>query len=262
MPAKLDDLPAVIANAGDSGITKAKLEEKFAGKAKAKDSLSALEQKLTLLIKEGTIRGPFKFGRSRYYFAGHHGPSVDTARTAIVTLISNSDVKLLSKPGLRKKITGPNARFFDDGLADAVAGRVIVELSCGSSKYYLHRDVAADRFGFEAIAPESPTPSPKPPPAGPARTASSLTLDGLLPAYRRLKAEQGGFSAVKIFDLMHAVNGSKDDLHRLLIEESQAGRVTIHPTTSVELPKEVIEAGIRLPGHPEPYVTVVVKSEP
>jgi hypothetical protein len=262
MPAKLDDLLAVIAEAGDSGLTKAKLEETFAGKAKAKDRVAALDEKLALLLKEGTIRGPFKFGRSRYYFAGHHGPSVDTARTAIVTLISKSDVKLLSKAGLRKKITGPNARFFDDSLKDAVAGRVIVELNCGSSKYYLHRDVAADRFGFEATALESPTPSPKPPPVEPARTASRLTLEGLLPAYRRLKAEQGGFSAVKIFDLMHAVNGSKDDLHRLLMDETKAGRVTIHPSTSVELPKEVVEAGIRLPGFPEPFVTVVVKSEP
>ncbi len=45
----------------------------------------------------------------------------------------------------------------------------------------------------------------------------------------------------------------------MLVEEAKAGRVTIHPTTSVELPKEVIEAGIRLPGYSEPFITVVVK---
>ena len=89
-----------------------------------------------------------------------------------------------------------------------------------------------------------------------------LTLENLLPAYRRLKAGQGGFSAVKIFDLMKALDGSKEDLHRLLVEEAKAGRVTIHPTTSVELPAEVIDAGIRLPGFSEPFVTVVVKNEP
>jgi hypothetical protein len=87
-------------------------------------------------------------------------------------------------------------------------------------------------------------------------------LETLLPAYRRLKAEQGGFSAVKIFDLMQVLDGSKEDLHRLLIDEAKAGRVSIHPTTSVELPAELVDAGIRLPGYPEPFVTVIVKNEP
>jgi hypothetical protein len=46
------------------------------------------------------------------------------------------------------------------------------------------------------------------------------------------------------------------------LEEAKAGRITIHPTTSVDLPREVVDAGIRLAGFPEPFVTVVVKSEP
>jgi hypothetical protein len=155
-----------------------------------------------------------------------------------------------------------NRRFFADGLKHAIASQAILELSCGSSKYYLHREVAADYFGFEATSPEPPPLSPQPRPPEPIPATPNLTLESLLPAYRRLKAEQGGFSAVKIFDLVQALNGSKEDLHRLLVEEAKAGRVTIHPTTSVDLPKEVIDAGIRLPGFPEPFITVVVKNEP
>jgi hypothetical protein len=163
---------------------------------------------------------------------------------------------------LLDKVTGMNKRFFDDGLKHAVASQAILELSCGSSKYYLHRDVAADYFGFEPASPgRAPLPlQPRPPEPVPA--PPGLTLDNLLPAYRRLKAEQGGFSAVKIFDLMAALQDSKEDLHRLLIEEAKAGRVTLHPTTSVDLPRQVIDAGIRLPGFPEPFITVVVKTEP
>jgi hypothetical protein len=66
---------------------------------------------------------------------------------------------------------------------------------------------------------------------------------------------------VKIFDLMKALNLPKSDLHPLLIEEAKAGRITIHHTTSVELAPEVIDAGIRLPGFTEPFITVVIKND-
>ena len=261
MVSKLDELLSTIIDAGDSGVTLGKLTEKFAGKSKAKEPLARLRERLAALVRDGAIRAPLKHGVAQYYFATGHGPSIETAGEAIVGLVARSGVKLLSKPGLEKKVTGMNKRFFDDGLKHATASQAIVELSCGSSKYYLHRDVAADYFGFEAAAPEPPAPSPQPGPA-PRPVPASLTLEKLLPAYRRLRAEQGGFSAVKIYDLMQAMNGSKEDLHRLLVEEAKAGRVTIHPTTSVDLPKNVVDAGIRLPGFPEPFVTVVVKNEP
>ena len=120
--------------------------------------------------------------------------------------------------------------------------------SKGEPEFYLHRDVAAERFGFEG---EGPTAPKKP----------ALTFADLSPVYRRLKAEQGGFSAVKIFELIRALNAPKAEVHRLLIEEARAGRVTIHPTTSVELPPEVVDAGIRLPGYAEPFITVVVRDD-
>jgi hypothetical protein len=173
-----------------------------------------------------------------------------------VRFVLQSGVKLLSRAGLEKKVTGMHRRFLADAIKHAVASQVIVELACGTSKYYLHRDVVAEYFGFEvtsvdANALREPTTAVNP----------KLTFGDLLPVYRRLKAEQGGFSAVKIFDLMKALNLAKDDLHRLLLEEAKAGRVTIHHTTSVELPPEVIDAGIRLPGFAEPFLTVVFKND-
>ena len=180
-------------------------------------------------------------------------PLIETASTAVVQLTEQSGTKLLSRAALKKKVAGRVGRFFADGLKHAVANRAIVELACGTSKYYLHRDVAAEHFGFED--PAAPTAlaspiQPKPP-----------TLEDLVPVYRRLKAEQGGFSAVKIFDLMKASKVPKEDLHRLLIAETRAERVTIHHTTSAELPAEVVDAAIRLPGYAEPFVTVIIKDD-
>ena len=80
-------------------------------------------------------------------------------------------------------------------------------------------------------------------------------MEDLLPVYRRLKAEQGGFSAVKIFDLMKALNLPKSDLHRLLIEEAKAGQ-NYDPSHHLGRARaEVVDAGIRLPGFTEPFVT-------
>ncbi len=255
---KLDELLPAIADAGDSGLSIGKITTKFAGKSNAKQRNAELREKLGALVRDGAIRGPLKRGATQYYFATGRGPSIDTASETIVGLVSKSGVKLLSKAGLEKKVIGMNRPFFADGLQHAIASQKILELNCGKSKYYLHREVAADYFGFATTPPDDPIDLPQP--VSPAKP--SLTLENLLPIYRRLKAEQGGFSAVKIYDLMQALHGSKEDLHRLLIEETKAGRISIHPTTSVDLPVEVIDAGIRLPGYPEPFITVVVKNEP
>src|SRR4051794_10402825 len=219
MASKLDEILPSIIDAGDAGVSIGKITEKVSGKSKARERSAGLRETLATLVRDGAIWGPLKYRGTQLYFAVGRGPSIDTASDAIVSLIARSGVKLLSKPGLEAKVTGMNKRFFVDGLKHAVASQAILEVSCGTSKYYLHRDVAADYFGFEA---PSPPPAREPIPATP-----GLTMDGLLPAYRRLKAEQGGFSAVKIFDLMQALNGSKEDLHRLLVDEAKAGRVTI-----------------------------------
>lgn len=258
MASKLDDLLRAILAKNDSGLSVAAIKKDFAGKSK--DREADVLEKLAALVREGAISGPFKHRSSQYYYAAGRGPSIETASQAIVGLAFKSGIKLLSKAGLKKKVTGTNARFFVDGLKHALATQAVVELSCGKPKYYLHRDVAADYFGFEAASGDDKANLTEQ--LVPDASVPRLTLADLLPVYRRLKTEQGGFSAVKIFDLIKALDGSKADLHRLLVEEAKAGRVTIHPTTSVELPAEVVDAGIRLPGFPEPFVTVVVKNEP
>ncbi|MGY3450268.1 hypothetical protein [Bradyrhizobium sp. USDA 4353] len=259
MAATLDDILSAITGAGHSGVTKGEIDKKFVGKSK--ERAAEVRKTLDALLHKGAIRGPFKSGRSFYYFAPDYGPTIETASRAIEALIASAGTKLLSKPTLEKKITGMNKKFFPDGLTHAKSSGAIVELSCGSSKYFLHRDVAADHFGFETTTQEPP-PRPAQPSNDQSANAAQLTLDTVLPVYRRLKLEQGGFSAVKIYDLIKASGASRDAMHQLLVGEAKAGRVTIHPTTSVELPHEVLDAAIRLPGFSEPFVTVVVKGEP
>jgi hypothetical protein len=259
MTSKLDNLLPTISDAGDFGITWGAIRTKFVGrpKARARDEEARLKEKLASLVREDAIWGPVKHKGTQYYFATGRGPSIDTARDVVVRLVLQSGVKLLSRPSLKKKVTGMNARFFPDAIKHAVACQAILELTCGKSKYYLHRDTAAEYL--ELARPTSPyeIAGREPPPA----PAPTLAIEDILPVYRRLKAEQGGFSAVQIFDLMTTLNVPKEILHRVLIQEAKAGRVTIHHTTSVELPAEVIDAGIRLPGFAEPFVTVVVKND-
>jgi hypothetical protein len=258
MASKLDTLLQAIIQANDAGLTVGAIRAKFIGKSStnAKDREAEVREKLALLVREDAIWGPVKHGVGRYYFATGRGPSIETASALVVRFVLQSGAKLLSRPGLEKKVTGMNRRFFPDAIKHAVASRTIVELACGTSKYYLHRDIAAEHFGFEQVTSGDAIVSPEPTSA----SVSALAFEDLLPVYRRLRAEQGGFSAVKIFDLMKALKLPKEVLHRLLVEEAKAGRITIHPTTSVALPAEVIDAGIRLPGFAEPFVTVVIKN--
>ena len=190
MAAKLDDLlPAIIAKK-DSGLSFGAMKTKFAGKPSEGEAL--LRNALASLVDRSEVWGPFKYRASQLYFAAGHGPSIETASRAIESLVSRAGVKLLSRAALEKKVTGMNARFFADGIKHAIASRTLLELSCGRSKYYLHRGVAADYLGLVAESPDQTIEPVEPAPAGP-----NLTMERLLPIYRRLKAEQGGFSAVK-----------------------------------------------------------------
>jgi hypothetical protein len=261
MASKFDDLLPAIAAANDAGLTIGAIKAKFFGKSggkAAKAREQELRDALASLVRRSVIWGPIKSKSTQYYFAVGKGPSIETASNIVVRLVAQSGVKLMSKPFLKKKVTGMHQRFFDDAVKHAVANRAIVELACGSSKYYLHRDVAADYFGFDAGTTDAHVPSAPPD----VTDAATLAFETMLPVYRRLVAEQGGFSAVKIFDLIAALGRPKEAVHRLLVEEAKAGRVSIHHTTSVELPPAVLDAAIRLPGFAEPFVTVVVKTEP
>lgn len=104
---------------------------------------------------------------------------------------------------------------------------------------------------------------PRPEP-GAAGERGAVTLASMLPAYDKLKAEQGGFSTVWIGDLIKETGWSKEDMHRMLLDEAKAGNVTIHHSTLqyTSIPEERMDAAIRLPGEEEPFFTVVVKKRP
>ena len=97
-------------------------------------------------------------------------------------------------------------------------------------------------------------------PTQPSETAS-ISLDDVRPHYLTLKAEQGGISAVKIYDVMKKLGVSKDELHALLLREAQCGRVSLHAASTVNFPHEVLEAGIKIEGEQQPYVTFILREE-
>ena len=87
----------------------------------------------------------------------------------------------------------------------------------------------------------------------------SISLEMIVPSYNALKAQQGGISAVTIYDILKNVSAAKEDLHALLLKEAKRGRVSLHPASTVNFPREVMEAGIRVEGQPNPFITVVLK---
>ncbi len=88
-----------------------------------------------------------------------------------------------------------------------------------------------------------------------------MTLEDVRPIYERLKAEQGGISTVKIYDIMTRLGAAKEDLHRLLLDEARSGRISLHPASTVKFLPEVMAAGIRLEGQPDPLVTIVFRGK-
>lgn len=186
------------------------------------------------------------------YCAPGRAPSVVTAGAAISRLALEAGTTLLSKADLSKALTEFDVPFFHAAIERTVADKVLVQLTCGKAKagaklnyYYLHRDIAAGHFGWHGHGP----------------VRAELTLDEILPAYRNLKKQQYGAPAVRIFDLLQALPVSKEDLHVLLKKENARGRVVLHHSTAVKLSPEVIDASVRMEGHPEPFVTVVVKGD-
>src|SRR3954447_17190362 len=104
MASKLDEILPLIIDAGNSGLSIGKINEKVAGKSKAKERLAAVREQLAALARDGAIWGPLKYRGTQLYFAVGRGPSVETASAAIVGLIPRSGIKLLSKPRLSAKV--------------------------------------------------------------------------------------------------------------------------------------------------------------
>ena len=146
----LDDVLPAIVNAGDAGLTRARMTEKL-----AKRHRHELAQALKALIGAGQVWGPVKYGSSEYYFASGRGPSGKITSELIAKLASKTGTRLLSAPALKKKVTGMDALFLADGIKRAVAARTVLALACGNSTYYLHRAVAEQHFAW-AVHPPPP----------------------------------------------------------------------------------------------------------
>ncbi len=224
------------AKAGTKGLTAANLAKSLPeGVAKAK-----IPSILTELKASGLIGGPFRVGPSTLYFDAKNAPTREQMGSRIEELLRNSGIKVTSRPSLETKMKGFPKALFKDALGLLKAEGKIVELK-GPSKgtLYVHREPVLEQLRR----------SPK----------TSISLEEVRPVYEALKAQQGGISTVKIYDILKAVGGTKDELHLLLLNEARRGRVSLHPASTVNFPREVLEAGIRLEGQPHPFVTVVLK---
>ena len=237
-----------LATAGAKGLTKSALAQKIPA-ARRNKSPSILSE----LRSAGSIKGPFK-KRSDYYFAPQFAPTRAHAEALIEDLLRDAGTKLSTKTALNDRVTGFLRIFFKDALAALKSEARIVELRAGRSIYYVHRDAVLEQLRLTDNQGAGP-----PPASIQSFRHADVTLEDVRPIYERLKTEQGGIGTVKIYDIMTRLGAAKADLHRLLIDEAKSGRISLHRASTANFPPEVIEAGIRLEGQPEPLVTVVLK---
>jgi hypothetical protein len=59
--------------------------------------------------------------------------------------------------------------------------------------------------------------------------------------------------------MLNKLGVSREQLHDLLLREAQRGRVTLHAASTVNFPREVMDAGIRIEGERQPYVTFILR---
>jgi hypothetical protein len=238
--------------AGTKGMTKSGLEKRITTAIRGR-SASILSE----LRSAGSIQGPFK-KKSDYYFAPQFAPTRAQSEALIEKLLLDAGLRLTTKSELSAKASGFLQIFFNDALAALKSEAKIIELKRSRSTFYVHRDAVLEQL---RLTDHSDSASPMGAAAGPSRHPA-VTLDDVRPIYERLKSEQGGISTVKIYDIMARLRAAKDDLHRLLLDEEKGGRVSLHRASTTKFSPEVIEAGIRLEGQPEPLVTVVLKEKP
>jgi hypothetical protein len=235
-----------LAKAGAQGLTEAALAKCLHVSAK---KIPALLQPLKL---DGALHGPFKTGRSKRYFAGEHAPTREKVAAQIEEWLRDAGLNLTSFSKLEGLIKGAAKSFLLDALSALKADGKIVELrDPRKSKLYLHREPLLEQLRTQVEIRER----------GPAsdNLAVAISLEQIRPVYQALKAQQGGISAVTIFDVLKGVGASKEELHRLLLREAKRGRVTLHPSSTTNFNREVVDAGIKLEGQPYPFVTMVLK---
>jgi hypothetical protein len=238
--------------AGAKGMSKSGLEKRIPQAIRNKSG-SILSE----LRSAGSIQGPFK-KKSDYYFVPQFAPTRGQSEALIEKLLLEAGLRLTTKSDLSAKASGFLQIFFNDALAALKSEAKIIELKRHRSTFYVHREAVLEQLRLTGY-PEAERPAR---PVTPASSLPALTLEHVRPIYEKLKAEQGGISTVKIFDIMTRLGVTKEDLHRLLLEEAKNGRVSLHRASTTKFSPQVFEAGLRLQGQPEPLVTVVLKEEP
>jgi hypothetical protein len=241
-----DSVIRALAAAGSQGLTPAELAKTVAA------SKARISQLLGELRCGDSVRGPFRIGRSSRYFSAAHAPSREQVEARIDEQLLNAGLKLTTQSDLEKAARPCPKAFFTDALSALKAEGKIVEFrNPRKSRLYVHREPLLEQLHIERES-TSRGDEPRAP-------VSSLPLDRVLRVYEAAKAQQGGISAVTIYDLLKGVGGSKEELHRLLLDAAAHGRATLHPASTVNFPPEVMEAGITIEGQPYPFVTVVLK---
>jgi hypothetical protein len=246
-----EDIVRVLAKAGTKGLTAAALAKAISASANR-----PLSSAITKLKSCGAIRGPFRMGRFSLFFEAKSAPTREHLESRIQDLLRRAGTRVTTRSDLDKGMKGVVQSLYKDALSALKAEGKILELrNARRSPLYIHRDAIIDQLRVESGGdhdhglPSATQPS----------EAVSISLDDIRPYYLALKAEQGGISTVKIYDIMKKLGVSRDELHSLLLREAQRGRVSLHAASTVNFPHEVMEAGIRIEGEQQPYVTFILR---
>ena len=247
-----EDMISALARAGTKGLTAAALAKAISAPAANKQISSAIAN----LKSRGAIRGPFRIGRFSLFFEPKSAPTREQLESRIEDFLRRAGTRVTTRSDLDKGIKGAVQSLYKDAISALKAEGKIVELrNARRSALYVHRDAIIDQLRVESGSDRdrnlrSPRQSSE---------AAPISLDDVRPYYLMLKAEQGGISTVKIYDIMTKLNVSKDQLHALLLREAQRGRVSLHVASTANFPREAVEAGIRVEGEQQPYVTFILR---
>ena len=182
-------------------------------------------------------------------FETKSAPTRERLESRIEDLLRHAGTRVTTRSNLDKGMKGVVQSLYKDAISALKAEGKIVELrNARRSPLFVHRDAIIDQLRVESGGdrerrPASPTHSFE---------AASISLDYIRPYYLALKAEQGGISTVKIYDILKKLDVSKDELHALLLREARHGRVSLHAASTVNFSREVMEAGIVLKGSSSP----------
>lgn len=252
MPWSQEDIVRVLARAGTKGLSITALAKAISAPAVNRQLSSVISE----LKSRGAIRGPFRMGRSSLYFETKSAPTREHLESRIEDLLRRAGTRVTTRSDLDKGMKGAVQSLYKDAISVLKAEGKIVELrNARRSPLYVHRDALIEQLRVESGGDHDRRPLP----LTPSLKTTSISLDDIRPHYLSLKAEQGGISAVKIYDVLRKLGVSRDELHALLLREAQRGRVSLHAASTVNLPREVMDAGIKIEGEQQPYVTFILR---